>query len=121
MTTALPPLLAAMVAAHNAQDASAFAACFSDDAVVRDEGRTHFGRDAVRAWFEIVSRKYQAMLHVSELATQDGEPVLRGKVSGDFAGSPLDMDYYLALEEGKIVALKIAARTAARPVLTCAG
>ena len=109
MTFTLPPLLAAMVTAHNAHDVPAFAACFSEDAVVRDEGHVHVGRTAIHGWFEDVSRKYKMALHVTALTTQDGEPVLHGKVSGDFAGSPIDMRYYLALEDGKIVALKIAA------------
>jgi hypothetical protein len=117
----LPPLLTALVAAHNAHDVTAFAACFSEDAVVRDEGQVHFGRTAIHDWFEDVSRKYAPTLHVAELTTQDGEPVLHGKVSGNFPGSPLDMDYYLAVEDREIVALKIAARTVVKPALACAG
>ena len=109
MAPTLPPILAAMVAAHNAHDSAAFAACFADDAVVRDEGHRHFGRPAIRDWFEDVSRKYQAVLDVTALTTQDGEPVLSGKVSGNFDGSPIDLRYYLALDDGKIIALKIAA------------
>ena len=117
----LPPQLAALVTAHNAHDVSAFAACFSEDAVLRDEGHMHLGRAAIHGWFEDVSRKYKMTLHVTELTTQDSEPVLHGKVSGNFPGSPLDMDYYLAVEDGEIVALKIATRTVAKPALTCAG
>jgi hypothetical protein len=117
----LPPLLTALVAAHNAHDVTAFAACFSEDAVLRDEGHMHLGRAAIHGWFEDVSRKYKMTLHVAELTTQDGEPVLHGKVSGDFDGSPLDMRYDLALEDGKIVALKITARAAAIPAPICAG
>jgi SnoaL-like domain len=108
-TLTLPPPLAAMVAAHNTHDPAAFADCFADDAIVRDEGHTHIGRPAIRDWFERVSLNYSMVLHVSGLTTQDGEPVLHGKVSGKFDGSPLDMRYYLGLKDGKIVALKIVA------------
>ncbi len=108
MTLTLPPLLAAMVAAHNAHDVEAFLACFAEEAVVRDEGRAHFGRAAIRTWFEEVSRKYAPVFHVTDLATQAGEPVLSGTVSGNFDGSPIELRYYAGLEEGKIVALKIA-------------
>lgn len=107
MTPILPPLLAAMVAAHNAHDSTAFAACFSDDAIVRDEGKVHFGIAAIRTWFEDVSRKYQAVFHVTALALEDGEPVLTGNVSGTFDGSPIQLRYYTALDAGKIIALKI--------------
>ena len=109
MVSTLPPLLADWVAAFNAHDSTAFAACFADDAVVRDEGRFYFGRKAIHDWFERVTRNYRMTLHVTHLTTEDGEPVLHGRVSGDFDGSPLEMRYYLGLEDGKIIALKIAA------------
>jgi ketosteroid isomerase-like protein len=35
----LPKAIAAYIAASNAHDADACAACFTDDAIVRDEGR----------------------------------------------------------------------------------
>ena len=107
-TLTLPPLLAAMVAAHNSHDSAAFAACFADDAIVRDEGKIHLGKAAIRTWFEEVSRKYQAVLDVTALALEDGEPVITGNVAGAFEGSPIQLRYYTALDEGKIVALKIA-------------
>lgn len=109
MVPTLPPLLAAMIAAHNDHNVPAFVDCFTEDAVVRDEGRTYVGLPSIREWFENVSRKYEATVRVTALATKDGEPVLHAKVSGNFDGSPVDMRYFLALEEGKIVALKIAA------------
>ncbi|HYD84605.1 MAG TPA: nuclear transport factor 2 family protein [Opitutus sp.] len=108
MTLTLPPLLAAMIAAHNAHDSTAFAACFTDDAIVRDEGRRHYGKAAVKAWFEDVSGKYGAVAEVTDLTLVDGEPVLSVRVSGDFEGSPIELRYFTALEDGKIVALKIA-------------
>ena len=107
MPPALPPLLAAMVAALNAHDSSAFLACLADDAIVRDEGRAVVGRTAIREWFEDVSRKYGAVIEVTDLVTKDGEPVLSGKVSGNFDGSPVDLRYYLGVEDGKIIARKI--------------
>lgn len=108
MTLTLPPLLAAMVEAHNAHDVEAFAECFADDAVVRDDGRMHLGKAAIRTWFEDVSRNYQAVFDVTGLSTIDGEPVLSGRISGNFDGSPIDLRYFTGLEDGKIVALKIA-------------
>jgi hypothetical protein len=108
MTLTLPPLLAALVSAHNAHDAAALLACFTDDAIVRDEGRTHIGHPAIRAWFEDVVRQYQPTLSVIALDSLDGEPVITGHVSGTFDGSPLQLSYYTGIEDGKIVALKIA-------------
>ena len=107
-TLTLPPILTAMVTALNAHDSTAFITCFADDAVVRDEGKVLYGRAAIQTWFEDVSRKYQATLHVTDLSFTDGEPVLTGNVSGTFDGSPIQLRYYTALDDGKIIALKIA-------------
>ena len=108
MTLTLPPVLAAMVAAHNAHDTEAFTDCFADDAIVRNEGQKHFGKAAIRSWFDDVTRKYEPVFHVTDLSTFDGEPVLTGKVFGAFEGSPVELRYYTGLDDGKIVALKIA-------------
>ena len=107
MTLTLPAILGDMVAAHNAHDIEAFLACFTVDAIVRDEGRTHHGQPALRAWFEEVSRKYRPILTVTDLTYVDGEPVIAGEASGDFPGSPITLRYYLGLEDGKIVSLRI--------------
>ena len=107
-TLMLPPILSAMIAAHNAHDSATFTACFAEDAVVRDEGRIHFGKAVIQAWFEDVTQKYQTVVGVTDLTYQDGEPVLTGNVSGTFDGSPIQLRYYAAIDEGKIVALKIA-------------
>ena len=108
MTLELPPILDEMIAAHNAHDAEAFLACFTDDAIVRDEGQVHIGQGAIRAWFAEVCRKNRPVLTVTALDLVDGEPVLSGAVSGSFAGSPIRLRYFTGLEDGKIVALKIA-------------
>jgi uncharacterized protein (TIGR02246 family) len=107
MTLSIPPILAEMIAAHNAHDADAFLDCFADDAIVRDEGKMHVGRPAIRAWFEEVCRKYRPRFEVTDLSFVDGEPVLTGSVSGEFDGSPIQLRYLSGLEDGKIVALKI--------------
>jgi uncharacterized protein (TIGR02246 family) len=107
MTSTIPPLLSAWLAAHNAHDAAAFAACFTDDATVRDEGRAHHGRPAIRAWFEEVSRRYRAVLAVTDVTEIAGEFVLTGSISGLFEGSPVRLRYVLATEDDKIVALRI--------------
>jgi ketosteroid isomerase-like protein len=107
-TLTLPPILTTMVAALNAQDGAAFIACFADDAVVRDEGKVLYGKAAIQSWFVDVNRKYQATFHVTDLTFVDGEPVLTGNVSGTFDGSPIQLRYYTALDDGKIIALKIA-------------
>lgn len=107
MTRTLPPLLSAMIAAHNAHDTDAFLACLADEAVVRDEGHTHIGTAAIRTWFDATMRKYAPHVEVTSLSTIDGEPVIAGSVSGNFEGSPVALRYFVGVDDGKIVALKI--------------
>src|SRR5438445_330139 len=58
MTVQLPAALAEYFAAANADDADRVAACFAEDAVVRDEAREMRGRAAIRAWAAEVRRQY---------------------------------------------------------------
>ncbi|HEX2101547.1 MAG TPA: nuclear transport factor 2 family protein [Candidatus Synoicihabitans sp.] len=108
MTLSLPPLLETFVAALNARDTDALLACFAAGGIVRDRGRAYFGRPAIRRWFEDVVRQEQLSLHVQELAEEAGEPVLVMQVSGNFDGSPVTRRYITALENGKLIALRIA-------------
>lgn len=108
MTLTLPPILDALLAAHNAHDPAAFVACFSADAVVRDAGRRYFGQPAIRAWFQDLIVQHRPILDATSLAYIDGEPVLTVTVSSRFTPQALERRYHTALEDGKIVALKIA-------------
>lgn len=107
MKTKLSPLLTAFVTAKNTHDAGAFIACFSPDAVVRDENQTHVGAPAIRTWFEEASRKYQTQMNVTATEEHNGRTVLTADVSGDFPGSPFPFKYHLTLKEGKIAAMEI--------------
>ena len=62
----LPEPIATYIAASNAHDADACAVCFTDDAVVRDEGREMRGVAAIRDWMSGAIDKYR---HVVEVIT----------------------------------------------------
>ena len=108
MISSLPPPAAAFVTALNRHDSGALSACFAPDAVVHDEGATHRGGPAIKAWFEDVSRKYRATLEVTDVVAGDQVIVLTADVSGHFEGSPIELYYRLTLQEGLITALRIA-------------
>lgn len=105
--TKLPSPVADYVAGANAQDANAVTASFSEDAVVRDEGQTRQGIPAIREWAEEVSRKYRPTVEVLDVAATDGRTIVRGRVSGDFPGSPIDLRYAFTLNGEKIARLEI--------------
>ncbi|HSA79569.1 MAG TPA: nuclear transport factor 2 family protein [Geminicoccaceae bacterium] len=103
----MPTSIAAYIAGSNAHDAAACAACFTDDAVVRDEGRERRGTAAIREWAEEVSRKYRPTVEVIDVAETDDGTIVTGRVAGDFPGSPINLRYAFTLAGGKIARLEI--------------
>jgi hypothetical protein len=107
MPADLPAPIAAYIAAANAHDAEACAACFATDAVVRDEGRERRGTAEIRAWKAEVSARYRPVVEVLEVAGSDGRTVVTGRVAGDFPGSPIELRFAFTLAGGRIARLEI--------------
>ncbi len=103
----LPAPIAAYWTAANAGDAVAAAASFAPEAVVRDEGHTHRGRAAIAAWIEETTRKYQAVTEPIRCVTAAGRHDVTGKVSGNFPGSPVELEFEFTVANGEIVQLEI--------------
>jgi ketosteroid isomerase-like protein len=104
----LPPPIAAYFAADTS-DANAVAQCFSESAVVIDEQREHRGRPAIARWKAEATAKYH---YTSEpLAVDVSEPdvTVTARVSGDFPGSPVNLQYRFTLESASIARLEITA------------
>jgi len=107
MSIKLPVPIAGYFAAENSDDAEALTACFAPDAVVRDEGRRIQGIAAIKAWKREGKAKYQHKIKVISAAESNGETVVRGLVSGNFPGSPVDLRFFFELEGDKIASLEV--------------
>jgi hypothetical protein len=83
--------------------------CFNENAVVKDEGHTYKGRDAIQAWKTDVSAKYQYTTEPFAYEEKDGKILVTSHVAGNFPGSPIDIRYSFKLEDGKIESLEISA------------
>lgn len=103
----LPKPVAAYIAASNDHDADACAACFTDAAVVQDEGREMRGVAAIREWMDTAIKKYRHTVAPIEVAHREGKAVLKAKLTGNFPGSPVTLEFSFVLEDGKIVSLEI--------------
>ena len=106
MTTLTGPI-AAYIAAANNQDVCGVVACFISDAVVRDEGRSRHGVEAIQEWTEEVNRKYQPTVEPLSVHTEKDSTLVVVRVSGTFPGSPIDLRYHFALIGQKISRLEI--------------
>lgn len=103
-------ILPAPIAAYFAADERSHEAvvrCFTPQAVVKDEGRTHVGLDAIRAWKAEASSKYSYTSEPFALAQKDGRHVVTSRVAGNFPGSPVVLKYDFLLERGLIASLEI--------------
>jgi len=101
----LPEVVTELVKAQNNFDSTAYANCFTETAVVFDEGKTHNGKTAIKNWIDKANKEYQASME--PLAYSETEQTLKAEASGAFAGSPVTMIYHFEFEDGLIRSLKI--------------
>ncbi|SEW39512.1 hypothetical protein SAMN05421841_2604 [Chryseobacterium wanjuense] len=103
----LPIVLKNLLEAQKKSDSLLYSECFTDDAVVFDEGKTHKGKDKIRQWNEKSTEEYQFQMEPLEFSQEDKNSILKANVSGNFAGSPIVLTYTFQIENDKISSLKI--------------
>ena len=103
----LPQTITEYLEAANAQAPQRAAACFHVDATVHDEGGTLHGREEIAAWIAETGEKYRATIEPSGLEEADGRHILRAIVRGNFAGSPVTLNFNFLLRAGSIQSLEI--------------
>ena len=107
MSISLPKPIAAYFAAEQAADASAIAQCFTNDGVVRDEGGTFTGRAAIERWNADARAKYHHTVAPLSVSAGDGAIAVLARVSGDFPGSPVELQHAFTLDGDQIASLEI--------------
>jgi hypothetical protein len=106
MTLDLPTPIAAYFTADK-EGGEAVARCFTDDAVVKDEGHVYRSRVAIRQWKADVSTRYQYVSEPLACEQKDGKVVVTCRLTGNFPGSPLNLRFFFGLEGDKIASLEI--------------
>lgn len=101
----LPKIITDLVLAQDNFDSTAYANCFSEIAVVFDEGKTHNGKKEIKNWIEKANKKYQVTMKPLEYS--ETEQTLRAKVAGMFPGSPLVLTYHYEFKDELIQLLEI--------------
>ncbi len=106
MSLDLPKPIAAYFAADRI-DTETVARCFTDNAVVVDEGQTYGGLAAIKEWKTAASKKYTYTSEPIVSDKRDGKVIVTSRVTGNFPGSPLDLRYLFGLDGLKIASLEI--------------
>jgi len=107
MTIKLPRVIKKYVDASNDHDVKSILSCFSDDAIVHDEGKEFREKKTIEGWIVQTIEKYK--FHFEPLTIKDDnvEVVVAVEVSGTFDGSPVSLDYHFAIEDDQILSLTI--------------
>ncbi|PTX92113.1 polyketide cyclase [Verrucomicrobia bacterium LW23] len=106
-TTTLPEAVHRYFEATNRFDAEAAAACFTPEAIVRDEGKTHVGTDEIRNWVSHSSKEYQPRASVLGAEQKGDVLAVAVSVAGQFPGSPVELDFEFSLRDEKIAELAV--------------
>ncbi len=107
MPIKLPAPIAAFFNAESLDDAEALSQCFAEDAVVRDEGQAIEGLDAIKRWKAETHKKYQHTVEPLAIARKDDRTIVTNRLTGNFPGSPIELQFIFRLDGNKITSLEI--------------
>ena len=102
MNLTLHPLIEAYVRNESDDETDALEHIFSATAVVKDEGRLIEGIAAIKKWKQETKQKYQYT--VDPLGSR---VIMTARLTGNFPGSPIVVNYTFGLQDGKIQTLEI--------------
>ncbi|MFN1215736.1 nuclear transport factor 2 family protein [Chryseobacterium kwangjuense] len=101
----LPDIISKLVKAQTEFDSQAYADCFTENAVVLDEGKTHNGKKEIENWIDKANNEFKTVM--KPLEYNENENILSAEISGTFPGSPVILTYDFELTDGYIQSLKI--------------
>ncbi len=107
MRAELTELIEKYTNASNKNNKAEFVSCFAEDAEVTDENKTIKGRDAIGKWFESAKEMYSHKMRLIEVNETANGCLMTAEVSGNFEGSPVDLNYNITVQAGLITGLRI--------------
>ena len=107
MALDVPKPVAEYLAAEEVKDADALSRCFSEDSIVHDGGQEYHGRDSIRQWKQAADAKYRYLLQTVHVQNFGDLVTVRARLTGEFPGSPVELDHIFKLSNNMIVSLEI--------------
>ena len=109
MLDSIPDVIARFMDAAARRDFDAIGACFTEDATVSDEQRTHRGREEIRQWQRNTRAKWDYTVTIAGgQAAGANEYHLAAHLKGNFPGGEADVEYRFTICDGLIRSLRIA-------------
>lgn len=103
----LPDTIASFFAISNGGDLAGLHACFTADAVVHDEHRTHRGMTDIEAWLAAARTASDWRAEPFAIAGDAAHPVVQVHLRGSFPGSPVTLTYRFRMIDDRIAELEI--------------
>jgi len=104
----LSPAIQAFFDAEKDADATAAPIeAFAPEAIVRDEGKTYVGRNAIETWWRSAKAQFQHKSEPVSTVEENGLTKVQARVSGNFPNSPAMLTFACQIKSGKIAALEI--------------
>lgn len=107
MPIEINPPVSAFFESSNAHDAAGVAALFGETALVHDENADHRGRAAIRNWAQGTYDKYGSRLSPRDARREAGVISVTTGVTGNFPGSPIELQFRFTLDGDRIEELRI--------------
>lgn len=103
----LPKVIEDLINAQNNFNSKAYANCFSEIAIVYDEGKTYDGKAQIQQWIQKANKEYKTVMNPVAYNEGNKVSVLSAEISGSFPGSPVMLQFHFELENELIQSLKI--------------
>lgn len=107
MNVQTPDAIARYLHSRGADNEASLSEYFHAHAVVRDEGQTFRGLNAISAWKAAAEAKYQYRLMPLGLSREGGTFKLLAHLEGNFPGNRVDLIHVFGLKDGLIDSLEI--------------
>ncbi len=107
MNIRLPDPISRFFEISNGTDQALLAGCFTHDALVHDEGQVHRGPDAIGSWLRAAQEKFDYRSVPKAMSPEGAVVKVAVEVTGNFPGSPVQLEHVFRLDGGRISALEI--------------
>jgi ketosteroid isomerase-like protein len=106
MKNIIPKAISDYIDASNTRDTTKLLSLFTDDAIVRDEGKTYKGLDEIKAWRKLVNESYEFQMEVLDIELEQTSIIVTTRLTGNFPGkNPIDIQNHFKLAGDKIIEL----------------